>query len=147
MDKEVLAEKLKVILASAVSLGIKAQNYHWNVTGDRFSEYHNFFGDYYTQISTFVDMYAEHIRQLDTFAPGSLSRFSELTKIEDETSIPACGVMMYRLSVDNKIFLILLIQIRQAAEEVGEFGLVATIEDAIRYHSKMQWMLESFIKG
>jgi len=144
MDNETLAEKLKVILASAVSLGLKAQNYHWNVTGRNFGEYHVLFGDYYAEVSKFVDIYAEHIRQIGVFAPGSLSRFSELSRIQDEMNIPVDTVMISRLAKDNKIFLNLLNQIHPAAEEAGDLGLVATIEDAIRYHSKMQWMLESY---
>lgn len=47
MDKTQLAEQMKVLLASTFSLYLKAHNYHWNVTGPNFGQYHEFFGDLY----------------------------------------------------------------------------------------------------
>jgi starvation-inducible DNA-binding protein len=140
---EQLVEKLKVILATSYSLALKAQNYHWNVVGENFGEYHDFFGTYYEEVGKFVDLYAEHIRQLDSFAPGSLSRFSELTKISDETGIPSARFMFVRLDSDNSLFLELLKELRRMAEDASDFGLVNTTEDAIRFHSKMKWMIKA----
>lgn len=143
MEKEVLVDQLKVVLATAYSLSIKAQNYHWNVTGENFGEYHDFFGDYYTKVNEFIDIYAEHIRQLDVFAPGSLARFSELTKISDELSVPSPKFMFIRLASDNMLFIEILKNLRAQAEEYTDFGLVSTVEDALRFHSKMQWMMKA----
>lgn len=143
MEKDNLIEKLKVVLATAYSLSLKAQNYHWNVTGENFGEYHDFFGEYYDAVNNYVDMYGEHIRQLGSFAPGSLSRFSELTKISDEVGIPSDKFMFIRLSSDNKLFVELLKDLHSAAEAYNDLGLVTTIEDAIRFHSKMQWMIDA----
>lgn len=140
---EQLVEKLKVVLATAYSLSLKSQNYHWNVVGENFGEYHDFFGMYYKKVGKYVDMYAEHIRQLNSYAPGSLSRFSELTKISDETGIPSARFMFVRLDSDNSLFLELLKELRNNAEEAEDFGLVNTVEDAIRFHSKMKWMIKA----
>lgn len=140
---EQLVEKLKVVLATAYSLSLKAQNYHWNVVGENFGEYHDFFGMYYEEVGKYVDMYAEHIRQLNSYAPGSLSRFSELTKISDEIGIPSARFMFVRLDSDNSLFLELLRELRNNAEEAEDFGLVNTVEDAIRFHSKMKWMIKA----
>jgi len=145
VDKETLVENMKVLLASSYSVALKAQNYHWNVTGPNFGEYHTFFGDYYGSVYDFNDLYAEHIRQLGSFTPGSLERFSELTKITDETAVPGAKFMMVRLESDNKVILSILKGTHAAAEEFGDLGLVATLEDAIRFHSKMSWMLESYL--
>lgn len=145
MNKSELIEKLKSILATTFSLYLKAHNYHWNVTGPNFSEYHAFFGDYYTAVHGSVDVYAEHIRMLDSYAPGSLKRFSELTMISDEVAVPSPKFMFVRLAADN---LLLLNELRSAcdiAEEMKEHGVVATLETQIQYHEKMQWMLTSFV--
>jgi starvation-inducible DNA-binding protein len=145
MDKSALIEKLKSILATTFSLYLKAHNYHWNVTGPNFSEYHAFFSDYYTAVHGSVDLYAEHIRMLDSYAPGSLKRFLELTMISDEVAVPSPKFMFVRLAADN---LLLLNELRSAcdmAEEINERGVVATLETQIQYHEKMQWMLTSFV--
>lgn len=144
MDKTVLIERLKSVLASAFSLYLKAHNYHWNVTGPNFGEYHNFFSDYYTAVHASVDLYAEHIRILDAYAPGSLKRFSELTMISDEVSIPSPKFMFIRIASDNMLLIDELKSVCDMADEMGERGLVATLETQIQYHEKMQWMLKAY---
>lgn len=139
-----LVEKLKVLLATSYSLGLKAQNYHWNVTGPNFSEYHTFFGDFYAAINLANDLYAEHIRMLGNFAPGSLKRFSELTLISDETSVPSPKFMFIRLQSDNELFLKELKEVRDLADAAKEYGLVATLETQIQFHDKMQWMIKAY---
>ena len=66
-----LAENLKVLLASVNSLSIKAQNFHWNVEGDNFPQYHEYFGNFYEEVYSAVDKIAEYIRTLDSYSPGS----------------------------------------------------------------------------
>lgn len=144
MDKSELIEKLKIVLASAFSLYLKAHNYHWNVTDQNFGEYHNFFSEYYTAVHASVDLYAEHVRMLGAYSPGSLKRFLELTRIADETAIPGAKFMFVRLASDNQLFLNELRDLADMAETMGERGLVATLETQIQYHEKMQWMLTAY---
>jgi starvation-inducible DNA-binding protein len=144
MENTELVERLKVVLATAFSLYLKAHNYHWNVTGPNFGEYHNFFSDYYTAVHASIDLYAEHIRMLGAYSPGSLKRFSELTLISDEVAIPSAKFMFVRLAADNLLFLNELRALASMAEENNERGLVATLETQIQYHEKMQWMLSAY---
>jgi starvation-inducible DNA-binding protein len=142
---EQLILQLKVLQATAFSLYLKAHNYHWNVTGPNFSDYHAFFGTFYNDVWASVDMYAEHARTLDTFVPGSLTRFAELTKIQDEVNIPAPNAMFARLFADNEIFLMELNKAHTMAEAVNKRGIVNFLEGQIDFHEKMHWMLKSFI--
>lgn len=144
MDKTELIEKLKTILASSFSLYLKGHNYHWNVTGPNFSEYHGFFGEFYTAVHDSVDVYAELIRTLSAFAPGSLKRFSELTTISDEIAIPSSKFMFVRLASDNALVLDELRSAHKMADVMGEIGVAATLETQIQFHEKMQWQLTAF---
>jgi starvation-inducible DNA-binding protein len=144
MDKTELVEKLKVLLASSFSLYLKAHNYHWNVTGSNFSEYHKFFGKYYENVHESIDLYAEHIRMLGAFAPGSLKRFSELTLISDEIAIPSSKFMFVRLASDNGLLLDELRSAHRMSDEMGEIGVSATLETQIQFHEKIQWQLTAF---
>jgi starvation-inducible DNA-binding protein len=144
MDKEQLIERMKVVLGTAFSLYLKAHNYHWNVTGPNFGEYHNFFSDYYIAVHNSIDLYAEHIRILGAFAPGSLKRFSELTLISNEVSVPSPKFMFIRLATDNLLFLEELRSVCNIADKMNERGLVATLETQIQFHEKMQWMLKAY---
>ena len=145
MDREQLASQMKVILATTFSFYLKAHNYHWNVTGPNFSQYHEFFGDLYTEVWESIDTTAEEIRKLGSFAPGSLSRYSEITRIEDERMVPDSDTMFSRLSQDNSKILSLLYGARKTAEELDEAGVLDYIESRIGKHEKHQWMLDSFI--
>lgn len=144
MDKTDLIERIKVLLASAFSLSLKAQNYHWNVTGPNFGEYHKFFGDFYDTVNDSVDVYAEHIRMLGVFTPGSLKRFSELSLISDEVAVPSPKFMFVRLAADNKLLLNELVAVADMAEKMDERGLLNTLEAQIQYHEKIQWMLTAY---
>jgi starvation-inducible DNA-binding protein len=144
MDKSDLIERIKVLLASAFSLSLKAQNYHWNVTGPNFGEYHKFFGKFYSATNDSVDMYAEHIRMLGVFTPGSLKRFSELSLISDEIAVPSPKFMFVRLAADNKLFISELMAVADMAEKMEERGLLTTLENQIQYHEKIQWMLTAY---
>jgi len=142
---EPIAETLKTLLSTVYSLAIKAQNYHWNVTGSNFSEYHEFFGEFYEEVGGSIDSIAEMIRVVGSFSPGSLSRFQELTRIEDELSIPESAIMFARLARDNDVVITTLYEARSVAESQGQFGVVNFLEDRITAHEKHRWMLKSFI--
>lgn len=139
-----LEETMKRLLASTFSLYLKAHNYHWNVTGPNFAQYHEFFGDFYEEVHGSVDTTAEEIRKMGAFAPGSLSRYTELSMVEDELAIPEAAMMFRRLSRDNKVVLGLLYQAAGLAEQENRRGLVNYLEDRISTHEKHQWMLDSF---
>jgi len=145
MEDEILVEKLKVILATAHAFALKAQNYHWNVTGPHFLEYHEFFGEIYKQVSEDTDAYAEFIRQLGMFAPGSLSRFSELNRIKDEQTIPASNVMFGRIAADNNTMLMLLKALHGSATEAKNFALTSFVEERLQYHEKLAWFLTALL--
>ena len=144
MDKTQLIEDMKTILASVFSLYLKTHNYHWNVTGPNFAQYHGFFGDFYDALHDSVDDYAEHIRALGAFSPGSLKRFSEITKVQDEMSIPSTKFMFIRLYTDNETVLNLLKDARNLAEQLKEGGILNFLEERIDWHEKMQWQLKAF---
>jgi len=141
---EELIEQMKVVLATTFSLYLKSHNYHWNVTGPNFGQYHDFFGELYEEIHGSIDTTAEEIRKLGGFAPGSFSRFSDLSVIADETAIPAAPVMFQRLAVDNEKAINELYKARQLAEQANAAGTLDYIESRIGVHEKHAWMLNAF---
>ena len=143
---EALIEQLKVMLATTFSFYLKAHNFHWNVTGPNFTEYHKFLADVYGQAHEDVDGYAELIRAMGGFAPGSLARFAELTRIQDEYNIPPAMFMFARLDADNDIVRTELYATHKYAEANGQAGVINFLEDRIQYHDKLSWMLKSFNK-
>ncbi len=142
-----LPDTLKSLLATAYALSIKAQNFHWNVEGPDFPQYHQFFGDYYSEVyDNTIDKLAEIIRQLDSYTPGSITRYAELSQIADQVKIPRAELMMQELYHDNAIILNMYKQAFHVAEEADEQGIADFIAGRIDAHAKHQWMLRSILK-
>lgn len=141
-----LSDNLKVLLASTNSLSIKAQNFHWNVEGPNFPQYHEFFSNFYEEVYGSVDKVAEYIRTLDSYAPGSLTRYAELTIIQDQTKIPRAELMFAELFEDNQKMIELLNSCFQSAEAENKQGIANFIAERLDAHEKHQWMIRSILK-
>ena len=142
-----LSDNLKVLLSSVNSLSIKVQYFHWNVEGDNFPQYHEFLQNLYEEIYSSVDKIAEYIRTLDTFAPGSLSRYAELTVIEDQLKVPRPNLMFAELLSDNGKMIDLLNACFSSAEEENKQGIANFIAERLDAHEKHSWMLRSILKN
>ena len=142
-----LTDTLKTLLATAYALSIKAQNFHWNVEGPNFPQYHDFFGNFYSEVyDNTIDKLAEIIRQLDSYTPGSILRYAELSQIEDQVKIPRAELMMQELHHDNAIILDMYKQAFHVANDADEQGICDFIAGRIDAHAKHQWMLRSILK-
>jgi starvation-inducible DNA-binding protein len=143
---EQLIEKMKVVLASVFSLYLKTHYFHWNVEGPNFPQYHSFLNELYEEIYGSIDIIAEEIRTLGAYAPGSFTRYKDMTIIEDEVNIPQALSMMTKLHEDNLKVIVLLKETQKMAEEENAVGLANFLQDRIDRHYKHDWMLRSIIK-
>ena len=83
-----LVKAAKIAFASEFAFYLKAHFFHWNVEGPMFPQLHDLFGKIYEEVYGNIDDFAEKIRSMDAYAPGSMSRLSMLTRIEDEETVP-----------------------------------------------------------
>jgi starvation-inducible DNA-binding protein len=143
---ETLVEIMRKVLADTFAMYLKAHNYHWNVEGPNFPQYHDFFGKLYEELHGAVDPIAEEIRSLDAYAPGSFTRFLELTEIQDETNVPMAREMAAKLLADNQIVLNTLNMAFKLANEFDKQGLADFVAGRIDVHNKHAWMLRSILK-
>jgi starvation-inducible DNA-binding protein len=143
---ETLIEIMRKVLADTFAMYLKAHNYHWNVEGPNFPQYHDFFGKLYEELHGAVDPIAEEIRSLDAYAPGSFSRFMELTEIEDEMNVPMAREMALKLLRDNDTVLNTLNVAFKLADQFDRQGLADFVAGRIDVHNKHAWMLRSITK-
>jgi starvation-inducible DNA-binding protein len=143
---ELLVESMKKLLADAYAFQLKTNFFHWNVTGSDFLVYHDFFGKLYKDVFESTDEIAEQIRVLGIFAPGSFTRFKELTSISCETAIPTSFNMITILIEDNERVLESLNNSFRLANEYNKQGLADYLAGRIDVHNKHGWMLKSCIK-
>lgn len=143
---EQLIQQLKVILGTNFALYLKSHGFHWNIEGANFPQYHDFLNGFYTEVFNQNDSIAEHIRQLDSYAPGSLERMLELADLEESQNIPMPLAMMTELKRDNDRYIIHLRAGIVAAEQADEPAIGNFLQDLLGAHQKKAWMLRSIIK-
>ena len=144
---EQLIQQLKVILGTNFALYLKSHNYHWNIEGPNFSQYHDFLNGFYNEVWAQTDLIAEHIRYLDSFAPGSMERFLELADITEAVDVvPSAMAMMSELKSDNDRYIIHLRAGIAAANQADEPAVSNFLQDLLGAHQKKAWMLRSIIK-
>ena len=141
-----LIDELKKVHADAFTYYLKAHFYHWNVEGPNFPQYHDFLQNLYQEVFASVDTFAELIRTLDSYAPGTLTRLKELTTVEETDDIPDALTMMSRLLMENNILRASLLTAYRTAESTGEVGISNFLQDRIQAHEKHAWMLRSILK-
>jgi len=141
-----LKDNLKRVLGTSFAFYIKAAGFHWNVEGDNFPQYHTLFGDIYNEVYDSIDKLAEIIRQLDSYAPGSMTRYQELSIIDEQQQIPRAELMIVELYDDNQKLLALLKETFHACEAEDQQGVADFIAGRIDAHGKHSWMLRSTMK-
>ena len=142
-----LIEQMKVSLATTFAFYLKAHGFHWNVEGANFPQYHEFLGGLWEETFGAVDPIAEHLRTLNSYAPASFTRYSELSLIKEEVNIPTAMSMMTKLTTDNATVIDQLTKTQALAEQNKKMGLANFLPDRIDAHEKHGWMLRSIIKA
>lgn len=138
-----LIEKSKECLANTFVFYMKAHGYHWNVIGSDFPQLHGFFGDLYGELWAALDMIAENIRTLDSFAPSTLSRMIELSDIKEDEKIPVAAKMIKNLIEANDLTMKCLTECYEMAEAEKEFAISNFLQDRLTAHAKHRWMLKA----
>jgi starvation-inducible DNA-binding protein len=141
-----LSDLLKTYLASTFSYYLKAHYFHWNVEGPDFGELHEFFSNIYEDAYSAVDPIAEYIRTTEEYAPGSLSRFLELTQVPDQTKVPRARLMLEELLADTQIMINLSRQVFEASAAEGREDIANFAAERQSQHGKYQWQLKSYLK-
>ncbi len=143
---EQLHQLAKIAFASEFSFYLKAHQFHWNVEGMFFESLHSLFGKVYEEVYDSIDDFAEKIRSLGTYMPGSYTRFSMLSQIEDETEMLDGKQMVAELLRDNEKMKVILKKLFEASEAAGEHGFSDFVAGRIDAHAKHGWMLKATLK-
>ena len=143
--KATLAEELRELLGTTVSLKFLAYGAHWNVKGVLFSQYHEFFGDIYQDIDDIIDPLSENIRKLDFDSPFTLPQFVADTDI-DATFVGGdpvdLSLALYKAIEIYKGDVAYTITCADKLAEQGIYNFLADVQDRM---SKWHWQLGAVI--
>jgi starvation-inducible DNA-binding protein len=137
----------KIAFASEFSFYLKTHNFHWNVEGSDFHEYHLLFGEIYEEVYGSIDEFAEKIRGIGTYVPASFTRFNMLSQVADETQVIPKDQMVLELLNDNEKMVKILKMAYDIAEAHGEHGFSNFLAERMDAHRKHGWMLRASTKG
>ena len=138
--------RAKQVFADVFLFYLQTHYYHWNIIGRHFAQDHRLFGDIYEDVHESIDIFAEQLRTLDTFAPGVFNRFMDLSQIEQESAIPVSEEMYSKLIESNEKVIEGLTELFMMLEENHLHGFGDFIAGRIDAHNKHQWMLTSTLK-
>ncbi|NQV39270.1 MAG: DNA starvation/stationary phase protection protein [Nitrosopumilus sp.] len=147
-NRQNVAGILEHILADEYVLYTKTRNYHWNVVGPHFNEYHETFEEQYDGLADDVDEVAERIRFLGFKASSTLSEFQKNSQLKEHPGeYPNANTMVSNLLEDHET---IIKSIREKASETsGQYGDAGTEDFLIglmQKHEKTAWMLRSILE-
>lgn len=121
----------------------KLQNYHWNVEGSEFFVLHEKLEEYYDCVSKEIDEIAEHILINKGQPLGTLKDYLAITKITEAENKKIGKDCIYKnILADYGILLNKAIDIKQAADNISDYGTSSLMDEYILDYGKKMWMLE-----
>jgi starvation-inducible DNA-binding protein len=143
--KEVV-DALNALLANYHVHYQKLRNYHWNVKGADFFDIHEQFEAQYDQAKLNIDDIAERIRVFGYRPISTLAEYLDFADIkETPTDKDMSGMEMVReILNDFEILLSYMVDVADAAIDVGDIGTEDMIKDFVKDMEKTHWMFTSF---
>ncbi len=138
---------LQKYLANLGVLIVKLHNIHWNVVGNRFMRIHTFTEEIYDEMFENYDAVAELLKMKNVMPLSTMSEYLEQSSIEeikakDFTVKESLEIVKKDLEVMRE----LATEIRNTADEEGDFETVAMFEDYVAYFSKNIWFINAMMK-
>ena len=147
-NRHKIVEILSSILSDEYVLYTKTRNYHWNVVGPHFTEYHETFEEQYDGLANDVDEVAERIRSLGFKTPSTLSEFQKNSQLKEHPGEhPDANTMISNLLGDHEsIIKTIRAKVSVISGEFGDVGTEDFLVGLMEKHEKTAWMLRSILE-
>jgi len=133
-------------LSNLAVLNVKLHNLHWNVVGKQFVQIHEFTESIYNDFFEKYDEVAELLKMRDEKPLAKMSDYLENSTIQelDKDRFESTEVLEI-LQEDIKKMKELATEIRNAADEAGDFEIVAAFEGHISGYTKNLWFIKAML--
>jgi starvation-inducible DNA-binding protein len=144
-DRNISIGLLNNILSDMFVLYLQTLNYHWNIVGPQFNDYHKLFDGQYNELFEEIDMVAERVRAVGGIAYGTMQEMiSNASLQEDGGDIPEPRQMVKNLlSQHEKLIRNLRVAVDQTAENMRDMGTSDFLNGIMITHEKTAWMLRA----
>ena len=141
--KPELVNALATLLSDNVVIKYLFQSSHWNITGQDFHQYHDFFGALYADVEGAIDVVAEDIRKLGAPAPAMLSDFLRLTNIPEKPCGSSVQELLLACYEANEIIISDINDTFNIANSMNEQGIADDMAARDSIHKKWRWMMKA----
>ncbi|MGF1659485.1 MAG: DNA starvation/stationary phase protection protein [Rubrimonas sp.] len=126
---------------------LKAQNYHWNVTGMAFGPLHELFQKIYEDHFEGQDELAERIKMLGAHAEGTYSGFLKRARIRECDGRIDAQTMIANLKADQEALSGQLTALAELADKHGDLVTNDLAVERASVHDKFAWLLGAHLEG
>jgi len=145
-DRSKIVEGLSRVLADSYILYMKTHNFHWNVEGPMFNTLHTMFMDQYTELWNALDLIAERIRALGSYAPGSYKKYAQLSSIKEADEQVPAKEMIAQLLQGHEAVAKTIRSVFPLAEAGSDESSLDLLTQRLQIHEKTAWMLRSLLR-
>lgn len=144
-DQKISQNLLNSLLANHAVVLVQTLNYHWNLEGAEFHDYHLLFDKQYNAVFADMDSISERVRAVEGIALGSMKEMlAAATLKEDSGKVPKPSIMVVNLL---KQYEATIEQIREGLillnKKTTDFGTINFLEDLLCRTEKTAWMLRA----
>jgi starvation-inducible DNA-binding protein len=144
VDQPPLVNQLQGLLADVAIFYHTVHEFHWNVTGHDFYEYHKLYDEIVSDVYESIDPIAENIRKLGGYAKYKMSeliKLADLKEIDGEAS--NSKTLTNHLVVLNSELINTLMNTFNLANKSNQQGIANFIAERIDMHQKWNWFLKA----
>ncbi len=140
-------KKINVYLSNLAILNVKFHNLHWNVVGINFKKLHEYTEELYDDLFEKFDAVAELLKMKGQMPLSRVSDYLNYASVEEiEPKEFSAKEVLEILLNDLTKMKELALEIRNEADEEGDFTVVNEFEDHIAGYNKNIWFIESMLK-
>ncbi len=140
-------ELIQKYLSNLGVLIVKFHNVHWNVVGKQFVRIHNFTEELYDQVIEDFDEVAELLKMKEVMPLSTLAEYLENATVQEiKAKDFSVKESLEIVKSDLETMRTLATEIRNLADEEGDFETVALFEDYVAFYSKNIWFAAAMLK-
>lgn len=141
-----LADALNVYLANLHVVYVKVHNFHWNVTGVDFFEFHEKLKDLYEQVAMHLDDIAERIRALGHWPLASMHEFLRCATLREAPSVAYnTPAIAHALVGDFSETARYLREVDRLVRPTSDEYTIQLLEDAFSFLEKNVWFFSAYL--
>ncbi len=141
-----IVKNLNILIANYHVHYQKMRNFHWNIKGRDFFELHEQFEELYDTAKQNIDAVAERVRVFGQTPVSTLQEYLDTAEIK-EVGTDLNGEMMVRETMhDFQMLLSFMVNVADAAIDIGDVGTEDMINTFIKNMEKWHWMFNAWLQ-